>query len=183
MIGAAALRALIAHHPSRPLRNTYFRAMGLRHHADPLGRGRPIARQRFNVENGARILYVGDDPITCLHEVQAFGFPVTSIAIVPVQLELNAVLDLRDAALRHELAITEEDVAFNFRAEPRGSPPTDMERLGEALAASRRADGLLYESLARPGSACLAILEAGVAALGSTVAVRDPQNALAARLP
>ena len=122
MIGAAALRALIVHHPSRPLRDTYFRAMGLRHHADPLGRGRPIARQRFNVENGARILYVGDDPITCLHEVQAFGFPVTSIAVVPVQLELNAVLDLRDAALRHALAITEEDVAFNSRAEPRSSP-------------------------------------------------------------
>jgi RES domain-containing protein len=183
MIGVTALGALIAQYPSRPLRDTYFRAMALRHHGDPLGRKRPIARQRFNVAGGARVLYVGDDQITCLFEVQAFGFPVTSIAIVPVQFQLNAVLDLRDAALLNALAITPADVAFNFRSLPHGSGPSDMQRLGEAISVSKQVDGLLYESLARPGSTCLAVFEADAVSLGGVVAVNDAQNGLVDRLP
>jgi hypothetical protein len=183
VIGDLALRALVAQHPSRPLRDTFFRAMGLRHGGDPLGRRRPIVNQRFNVAGGARVLYLGDDQVTCLHEVQAFGFPPAAVAIVPVQLQLRAVLDLRDTALVEALAITQADIAFNFRGLRAGSPPSDMQRLGEALAASGKVDGLLYESIARPGgSLCLAVFEAGVQALGSAVAVYDHVNHLVDRL-
>jgi hypothetical protein len=59
---------------------------------------------------------------------------------------------------------------------------TDMQRLGEALAASRRVDGLKYESVARPGNPCLAIFEANAVALGSSVAVNDRPNGLADHL-
>jgi hypothetical protein len=118
MIGAAALQAFIAACPSRPLRDTYFRAVQLRHHADPLGRRRPINRQRFNLQNGARVLYVGKDQITCLYEVGAFGFPVTSLAVIPVQFQLNAVLDLSDPAIQGALAVTRADIVMNFRPVP-----------------------------------------------------------------
>jgi len=92
MINGPALQALIPRLVSRPFRHTYFRAMRLRHHGDPLGKMRPIGRQRFNVGGGARVLYLGDDQVTCLHEVQAFGFPATSVAIVPVHLQLRVSL-------------------------------------------------------------------------------------------
>lgn len=182
MISLAALTAAIPTLVTRPFRHTFFRAMALRHHGDPLGKKRPINRQRFNVQSGARVLYVGNDQITCLYEVQAFGFPVTSIAIVPLQLQLSAVLDLRDAAVQKKLGLSFADIAVNFRSLPRGSAPTDMQNLGEALAASGRVDGILYASLARPGNACLAVLEASVAALGSVVEVNDPPNGLVDRL-
>lgn len=175
MIGAAALRAYIANCPSRPLRVTSFRALPLRYHANPLGRGRPIRRQRFNNANGARVLYVGDDQITCLHEVQAFGFPVSSLAIVPIELQLNAVLDLRDAAVQGALGITRADITMNFRPVPH---PTDMQVLGEELAASGIVDGLLYESVAVAGRTCVALFETNVGPLGSVVRVNDPANNL-----
>jgi RES domain-containing protein len=166
---------------TRPrLRNTFFRAVSLRFHHDPLGRARPIHAQRFNAERGARVLYVGDNPNTCLYEVQAFGFPATSVVIVPIELALQAVIDLRDPAERLRLGILATDIQINFRSSP--GRRTDMQELGEVLASSGRVDGLLYESVAKPGATCLAIFEAGVAALGSKVEVNDPQNGLAERL-
>jgi len=180
MIDVAALRALVPKLMSRPMRDIFFRSMRLVHHPDPLGRKRPIKAQRFNTKDGARVLYLGDDQTTCLHEVQAFGMPASSVAIVPVQLQLNAVLDLH--AVRSRLLVKTTDIELNFR---RGSaaPPTDMQVLGEELSGSRVVDGLLYPSVARPGSTCLALFEAGVIALGSAVEVNDPANGLNDRLP
>jgi hypothetical protein len=109
---------------------------------------------------------------------QETGFPVTSVAIVPLQVDLKAVWDLRDPTLLSALKVTPTDVAFNFRSLPRGAGPTDMQRLGETLAASFRVDGLLYGSLARNGSTCLAIFEASLAALASPVEVNDPPDRL-----
>lgn len=65
MLGGGALGRAIASLPTRPRRGTFFRATLLVHARDPLGKARPIIRQRFNVAGGARVLYLGDDPITC----------------------------------------------------------------------------------------------------------------------
>ena len=106
MLTGATLDAAVLRLPSRPRRDTYFRAMRLVFASDPLGRQRPIIAQRFNLDGGARVLYLADDQVTALHEAQAFGFPAVSIAIIPVQFDLRAVLDLRDPAV-HKLLQTD----------------------------------------------------------------------------
>jgi hypothetical protein len=148
-----------------------------------LGKLRPISRQRFNVAGGARVLYLGDDPITCLYEAQALGFPAGSTTIVPVQYALNAVVDLTDPAVVRALRTTRSVLQFNFRSLPLLSPPTDSQILGDAFAASGRIDGLLYESPARPGALDLAVIEAALVGLGSSLVVNDPANALRDSLP
>jgi hypothetical protein len=64
VLSGAALDEAIRNLPSRPLRNTFFRAMALRFHSDPLGKKRRINAQRFNITGGARVLYLGEDHIT-----------------------------------------------------------------------------------------------------------------------
>lgn len=96
MLTGASLDNAIQQLISRPFRHTFFRAMPLRYAQDPLGKRRPIVAQRFNVAGGARILYLAEDQVTCLHEIQAFGWPPSATVIIPVQFDLKAVVDLRD---------------------------------------------------------------------------------------
>ena len=68
---------------------------------------------------------------------------------------------------------------MNFRTVARAA----SQELGERTAPSGRIDGFLYESVALPGTANLAVFEANLKALNSTVTVDDPANKLFARLP
>jgi hypothetical protein len=166
---------------SRPFRDTFFRAMPLRYARDPLGKGRPIVAQRFNLSAGARVLYLGEDQLTCLHEIQAFGWPPSATAIVPVELDLKAVVDLRDPKVMTLLQTNAAEIAMNFRSITAGPALTQM--LGERCAASGRIDGLLFDSLALSGKVDLAVLEAALIVLGSSLAVNDPANSLIDSLP
>ncbi len=51
------------------------------------------------------------------------------------------------------------------------------------MAASGRVDGLVFESIARPTNRNLAVFEAALARLGSSVEVNDPRAKLFDRLP
>ncbi len=181
MLTGAALDSAIQQLITRPQRNTFFRAMQLRFHPDPLGKNRPITEQRFNVSSGARVLYLGEDQILCLHEIQAFGWPPATIAIVPVQFDLKAVVDLRDAQNQRLLQTNVAELSLNFRSLPPGSAPTQM--LGERCAAFGRIDGFLYESPALAGKTNLAVFETALSTLGSSLEVSDPANNLQDRLP
>ena len=181
MLTGVALDNAIQQLPSRPQRNTFFRAMALRFHSDPLGRKRPINAQRFNAAGGARVLYLGEDHLTCLQEAQALGWPAISTAIVPIQFDLRAVVDLRDPIVQSALHTNSGELAANFRSLLPGSALTQS--LGERCAAFGRIDGLLYESPARAGKADLAVLEVALSALGSSLTVHDPLNNLHDRLP
>jgi RES domain-containing protein len=150
---------------------------------DPLGKQRPIRAQRFNVAGGARILYLGDDPVTCLHEAQAVGFPASSVTIVPVQFDLRSVVDLGDPAVQKILQTNPTEISFNFRSLPAATRPAMTQVLGARIAASGRIDGLLYESPARQGHLNLAVIEAALTTLGSSLVVNDPNNKLADHLP
>jgi hypothetical protein len=183
VLGGAALDAALERVVSRPLHATYFRAVPLKHVGDPFGRNRPIADQRFNVARGARVLYLGDSQLTCLYEVQAFGFPARTVAILPVRLQLNAVVDLRDPATCRALGLTQTELTFNFRALPPGAPPAPTQLLGERCAASGRIDGLAFTSLAYKTGADVAVFEAGLPALGSFLEVDDPATGARLRLP
>jgi RES domain-containing protein len=170
-----AIRQLI----SRPLRHTFFRAMPLRYARDPLGKRRPIAAQRFNLAGGARVLYLAEDQLTCLHEIQAFGWPPATTVIVPVQFDLKAVVDLRDPKIQAALHTDSGELAINFRS----SAAAATQELGERCAASGRIDSLLFDSPAMPGKANLAVFEAALTKLGSSLAVNDPANNLVDSLP
>ncbi len=174
-----AVRALI----SRPLKKLFYRAMLLKFARDPLGKQRSIRRNRFNNDNGARVLYLAENVSTALQEIQAFGFPPHAVAIVPVEVDLQAVVDLRDPAIRTALQLTSLNLAMNFRAIPAGGPLAEIQELGECAAASGCIDGFLYESLAMPGSVNLAVLENNLAPLQSSLIVNDPANSLHERLP
>jgi RES domain-containing protein len=182
VLTGAPLDSAILKLPSRPRRDIYFRATRLIFASDPLGKQRPIVGQRFNLAGGSRVLYLADDQVTALHEAQAFGFPASSIAIIPVQFNLRAVVDLRDTAVHKLLRTDPVELSGNFRSSPTGTPaPTQL--LGERVAVTLGIDGLLYESPARPGHVNLAVIEAALNALGSSLVVNDPNNNLSDALP
>jgi len=181
VLSGAPLDHAIQQLNSRPFRHTFFRAMPLRYAGDPLGKRRPIVAQRFNVAGGARVLYLADDQLTCLHEIQAFGWPPSATAIVPVQFDLKAVVDLRDPNVQTVLQTNPAEIGMNFRSIMSGPAPTQL--LGESCAASGRIDGLLFDSPAMPGKTDLAVLEVALSLLGSSLAVNDPTNNLFDSLP
>jgi len=129
------------------------------------------------------VLYLADDQVTALHETQAFGFPASSIAIIPVEFDLRAVVDLRDPAVHKLLQTDPVELSINFRSVPAGVPPAPTQLLGESVAASLRIDGLLYESPARPGHGDLAVIKAALRPSGSSLVVNDPNNNLSDGLP
>ena len=129
------------------------------------------------------MLYLADDQVTALHEAQAFGFPASSIAIIPVQFDLRAVVALRDPAVHKLLRTDPLELSINFRSLPADASPAPTQILGESVAASLRVDGLLYESPARPGHFDLAVIEAALRPLGSSLVVNHPNNKLSDALP
>jgi hypothetical protein len=174
MLKGRALDAAIRRLPSRPLKATYFRAIPLRFATDPLGKNRPISAQRFNVKDGARVLYLAADQVTCLHEAQLFGSPLIAAAVIPLQLDLRAVVDLRDNAIQKILRTNAAELSFNFRSLGMKAPPAATQLLGERVAAGGRIDGLIYESPAYPGHNDLAVIESALGVLGSSLVVDDP---------
>lgn len=122
---------------------------------------------------------------TCIEEVQAANFPASSVAIFPVELDLRAVVDLRNPATLSLLQLTNHDVALNFRSLPGGSPPTPTQLLGERCAALGCVDGIFFPSFARqpPTETNIAIIEATLSILRSSISVNDPRNNLVDRLP
>lgn len=178
MLTGAALDAIIPQLASRPLRNGMFRAMKLQCASDPLGKKRPIVAGRFNMRNGARVLYLGDTHATCLGEVQALGVPHFAVAVIPVNVQLQAVIDLRDARTLALLNTTEQEWMLNFRLRPN---PTPSQALGEACARSGCVDGILYPSPAQTGGLDVAVLEAALAP--GALSVHDPASGLQDQLP
>ena len=172
-----AIRQLI----SRPFRHTFFRAMPLRYAGDPLGKRRPIVAQRFNLAGGARVLYLAEAQVTSLQEIQAFGWPPTATAIVPVQFDLKAVVDLRDPNVQAILQTNSAEIALNFRSITTGPAATQV--LGERCCASRQIDGLIFESPAMPRKANLAVFETALILLRSSLVVNDADNNLFDSLP
>ena len=185
MLGGSQLDAALRSIFSRPFRQTFFRASPARFRDDPFGRARTVAANRFNVAGGARVLYLSEKMTTCLEETQAAGFPASAVVVVPVELDLRAVIDLRDPSTLAALQLSEADVAFNFRSLPIGAAPSDTQLVGERFPALGCVDGILFPSFARrpPMETNLAVIEATLPVLGSSIAVNDPSNNLRDRLP
>jgi len=183
LLSGTVLTSVIRNIPSRPKRDIFYRAMALRYSSDPLGKKRPVHAQRFNIANGTRVLYLSNNQVTCLAEVQAFGFPPSSVTIVPVAINLQAVLDLTDPQILATLQLATNELAFNFRVLGPTSPPAPTQELGECAAASGRIDGILFRSLGHPTGINLAVVESNLRRLGSSLSVSDQKNNLYDTLP
>jgi len=129
------------------------------------------------------VLYLAADQVTCLHKAQLFGSPLVAVALIPVQFDLRAVVDLRAPAVQKILRTNDAELSFNFRSLPAKSPPSPTQMLGERVAVSRRIDGHLYESPAHAGHTDLAIIESALSGIGSSLVVNDPGGGLSDRLP
>jgi hypothetical protein len=155
--------------------------MLLKWSSDPLGKQRPlISAGRFHLPQSGRVLYLARAAQTAGREVQAFGAPIQAVAIIPVTVELRAVLDLTDAGIRKKLRLTVDELAINFRV---SQVPTPTQILGECCASLGVVDGLLFSSIADPGGVCLAVIESSLARLGSSLEINDRHSGLQARLP
>jgi hypothetical protein len=98
---------------------------------------------------------------------------------------LKAVIDLRDPTTLATLQLTPNEVAFNFRSLPPSAPPTDTQVLRERCAALSCVDGILFPSFARrpPTGTNVAVIEATLSVLRSSISVDDPGINLRDRLP
>src|SRR5262249_41629445 len=151
--------------------------MKLSYARDPLGKRRPIRAQRFNLASGARMLYLADDPSTCVEEAKVvFGYPASAMAILPVHFDLKAVVNLTLPPVQELLETNLAELTFNFRSTP--ERPTATQLLGEAVAAAGCLDGLFYPSPARPGHIDLVVVEKALANLGSRLTVEDPPTGI-----
>jgi RES domain-containing protein len=182
MLTGAALEAAVRKLPSRPRRGTFLRAVPIEYQRTPLGLPPTMNPNRFNLLGGAAALYLGGDAHVCIAEVQMLATPAVSYGIFAVELDLKAVVDLHDPAVLTALALTLEDVTFNFRSlGPGGRHATQL--LGEACAAARCVDGLAFPSAAQPGGEALAVFVDSLAALGSSLTVHRPSGRVWQRLP
>ncbi len=182
MLRGAALENALRRLPTRPLRGTFFRAVPIEHQRTPLGHAPVMLANRFNLLAGAHVLYLGADAHVCVDEVQVHAVPARPTVIFPVEFDLKAVADLHDPDVLATLALTPDDVTFNFRSlGPRGRHVTQL--LGECCASMRCVDGLLFPSAAQAGGRALAVLEACLAALGSSLTVHRPGGRVWQRLP
>ncbi|HZS39999.1 MAG TPA: RES family NAD+ phosphorylase [Polyangia bacterium] len=184
LTGPPLLEALTHRVTSRPVPAMFFRGTPLAYAADPLGRNRgrssPIAAGRFNLLGGTRVLYLGETHQTCAAESQAVGGASFAIAIIPVQVRLQAVIDLRDAETLDVLELEPRELALNFRL---SRQPTPTQLLGEACAECGAIDGIFYASLTPAGGLCLAVLESNLRAGVTSLVVSDLRTKLADQLP
>jgi len=182
LLTGPSLHAALHTVPTRPFRDVFFRATPLLYGTDPLGKRRPVpvSAGRFNVQGGARVLYLADSHQTCAAEVQAVGGASFALAMIPVHVKLQAVLDLRDPATVTALQLTNSDLALNFRLR---SEPVPTQELGQACASLGIIDGIAYRSLSAPGGTCLAVIESNLRVGVSGLTVSDPASGLSDALP
>lgn len=177
MLTGAALTsalAILAPGATRPRVVDMVRATLAQHWQDPLAKKRTVwPRARYNVAGGAEVLYVGDDYLTAAAETAVTAVPTWIVAFARVECSLNAVLDLTSSSVQTALHTNKAELSKNFRASPHGSPPTETQQLGEAAAASGMFDAIYYNSVARSGSHCLALLRSSFIGLSSTLTVVD----------
>jgi RES domain-containing protein len=141
----------------RPLAGEWLRVLTPRWSHAPLGgAGAAITGGRFNPP-GVEALYLSDDVATAWAEYQQMGAVPRPGLIADYEIGAEAVADLRNADVRQQLQIEEEDLRCPWRQlvriEKRG-PPTwriarDLRTVG--------AQALCYRSVVRPEGANLVL--------------------------
>jgi len=185
VLSLAALTALLPELAgrTRPRNGMMVRAMPVARVRDPLAKTKTKwPRNRLNIDDGARMLYLGSDFLTCADESLVTLVPMWTVAFAPVEYQLEAVLDLTSPDIQTRLQTTDRELTDNFRSVA-AHEHTATQLLGEALAASGRFDGIYYASAARAGGHCLAVILDALEPLGGVLRVFDRRNGIDEQRP
>jgi len=145
---------------------------------------------RYNKPETFEVIYLAEDPITALAEVNLIfssnpsvgkikGPPMVHIAVDGI---LESVVDLTLADAQSALATSHQELtgAWLWEQAQTGEAPT--QRLGRVVFESERLCGLRYPSSKNPGGICVAVFSDRLVG-GSYLQVLDPFDNLAQRIP
>ena len=145
---------------------------------------------RYNKLETFEVIYLAEDPITALAEVNLVfrpnaalgkikGPPMVHIAVEGI---LERILDLTLADSQSALATSHQELtgAWLWEQDKTGEAPT--QRLGRVAFESGRLCGLRYPSSKNPGGTCVAVFPDRLVG-GSYLEVFDPFDNLAQRIP
>ena len=153
----------------RPINAIWYRAIATKHWKTALKTDHtPQVTTRFNPGKAAKtpfeILYLGENQLVALYEVGAIfgppGRPVSNPAqsktlTIDVSVILQSVADLTDPSQQTLLDISTQELTGNWDTYPPGDAPT--QRLGAALYATRKVEGILAVSARMPPNKTLVI--------------------------
>lgn len=199
------LRAVIATLPSHPRHGPYSRCVGY-HHLIPHIAGQPPHRgpqplwgmgskndgARFTPKGRFETIYLAEDPVTALTEVEAvFRLPrgpivtVVTPPLVHVVVDgvLLSVLDLTDGNTQTVLGTTRQELTGAWRYAQLQGMEAPTQTLGRVCYDSGRFDAIRYYSSKNPPDGiCIAVFPDRLAG-AAYLEVYDPYGHLAQRLP
>ena len=149
---------------------------------------------RFTARGGPETLYMAEDITTAYREVDRTYRKVEGLEprVVPpvappvilfsIQVELERVLDLGNAALQAALGTPPAELTATWRLRQSRRLPVPTQTLGQLVFASGRFQAIRYPSARDADGFCLALFPERVMA-PSLVEVYDPYGELVGRLP
>ena len=187
----------------------WFRAVRLHHAPTALNTAHTaIVATRFHaatIRPGFEVLYLAEDHLVALFEVRAFlgsltssylPNPNTAFAIFPVQVNLPAVADLRDAGELRKLQTSVQELTGDWADYSRRNPAMNMPRgrptryltevptqqLGHELFHSTRLEGFITYSARVPTHGNLVVFPTKLRP-GSSIVYRDPAGKVIYHIP
>jgi RES domain-containing protein len=146
---------------------------------------------RFTPKGRFETVYLGEDPITALAEVEGVfrgygGSPFTGrtppVVHVAVEAILLSVLDLTEPSVQAAIGTTYQELTGQWRATQSGGAEAPTQTLGRVCYESGRIDGLRYFSSKNPPDGkCLAVFPERLGG-PAYLEVFDPFGNLAQRL-
>jgi RES domain-containing protein len=146
---------------------------------------------RFTPRGGFETVYLGEDPITALAEVEGIyraygGVPFTGrtppVVHVAVDAVLLSVLDLTEPSVRAAVGTTHQELTGQWRVTQDGGAEAPTQTLGRVCYESGGIDGIRYPSAKNPPDGkCVAVFPDRLAR-PAYLEVFDPFGNLAQRL-
>ena len=170
----------------KPHRGSFFRNVALEYQETPLDAiGSCKTGGRYNKKGAFEILYAAADLETALLETGAVlrapdGTLISvrrqPIVTITIDIELQNVVDLRDAAIRTQLGLSEGDLYVPWRDLVADGKSPVTQRIGN-IARAAAIEALVVPSDKNRGKANLAIIDSDNNLLvGSTVDIYDPKG-------
>ena len=144
---------------------------------------------RFTPKGGAPALYLAEDFETSLREYLQLTMSARltprsakegAIVCLTAKVRLTAVLDLTNGAVQKVLGTDDNELKSPWRYRKNGKVPS-THRLGQAIAAAHRFDGVRFKSSKGDGDCFMVLTEALMSP--SFVEVNDPFSRVIQRIP
>jgi RES domain-containing protein len=200
MLPEPELRRALAEIPAVPLHGPFNRFVAFEALVSPLKHGWP-PRPLWgigSIKNGGRynrperfeVIYLAEDPITALAEVNLVFRPSPElgkikgppVVLISVDGILPNVLDITSAAAQSALCTSHQELTGDWLWQQASTGEASTQLLGRIGFESKRLSGLRYPSSKNPGGICVAVFADRLGA-DSYLEVFDPFDHLAQRIP